>query len=254
MVCRYSDISLMKPANYHFTLVELLVATATLCILASLISPALRSAVEKSLRINELSYRCKLGSATYNYAEDNNGNFPARNRTTSLHQLVHPMEYDLIKSLVKSYIGSGKDITSNYTFCQSSLLNVRNPETPDYLYNESLSTHSTLTYYYIGKQSVGTWQADPFYISNANKTSGRYPLWSCVFLKIGTAGQVWMGHNAPIAELPPEGGSVVYIDGSGEWVPTFDWSYIWLTGPLRFYAPTPEGTSITGIKHPFPGP
>lgn len=60
----------------NFTLVELLVVIAIIAILASMILPALRSALDKARAISCTSNHKQLGTATFLYTDDNKGYMP----------------------------------------------------------------------------------------------------------------------------------------------------------------------------------
>lgn len=60
----------------NFTLVELLVVIAVIAILASMILPALRSALDKARAIQCTSNQKQLGTATFLYTDDNKGYMP----------------------------------------------------------------------------------------------------------------------------------------------------------------------------------
>ena len=60
----------------NFTLVELLVVIAIIAILASMILPALRSALDKARAISCTSNQKQLGTATFLYTDDNKGYMP----------------------------------------------------------------------------------------------------------------------------------------------------------------------------------
>lgn len=62
-----------------FTLVELLIVIAIIAILASMILPALKSALDKARAISCTSNHKQLGTTTFLYADDNNGYMPAHN-------------------------------------------------------------------------------------------------------------------------------------------------------------------------------
>ena len=62
-----------------FTLVELLIVIAIIAILASMILPALRSALDKARAIQCTSNQKQLSTATHLYVDDNNGYIPSHN-------------------------------------------------------------------------------------------------------------------------------------------------------------------------------
>ena len=63
----------------NFTLVELLIVVAIIAILASMILPALRSALDKSRAISCATNHKQLGTATFLYVDDNKGYMPSSN-------------------------------------------------------------------------------------------------------------------------------------------------------------------------------
>lgn len=63
----------------NFTLLELLIVVAIIAILASLILPALRSALDKARAISCTSNQKQLGTATFLYVDDNKGYMPSHN-------------------------------------------------------------------------------------------------------------------------------------------------------------------------------
>ena len=60
----------------NFTLVELLVVIAVIAILASMVLPALRSALDKARAIQCTNNQKQLGTATFLYTDDNKGYMP----------------------------------------------------------------------------------------------------------------------------------------------------------------------------------
>ena len=60
----------------NFTLVELLIVIAIIAILASMILPALRSALDKARAISCISNHKQLSTATHMYTDDNKGYMP----------------------------------------------------------------------------------------------------------------------------------------------------------------------------------
>jgi len=74
-----SHFSSLKRKTASFTLVELLVVIAIIAILASMILPALRSALDKSRAISCVNNHKQLGTATFLYTDDNKGYMPCHN-------------------------------------------------------------------------------------------------------------------------------------------------------------------------------
>ena len=69
-------LSSLKRKTTGFTLVELLIVIAIIAILASMILPALRSALDKARAISCTSNHKQLGTAAFLYVDDNKGYLP----------------------------------------------------------------------------------------------------------------------------------------------------------------------------------
>jgi prepilin-type N-terminal cleavage/methylation domain-containing protein/prepilin-type processing-associated H-X9-DG protein len=72
-----------KMKKTHFTLIELLVVIAIIAILASMLLPALGRAREVAKKIKCASNFKQVGTASFSFAQDNNGCFPGRATATS---------------------------------------------------------------------------------------------------------------------------------------------------------------------------
>lgn len=195
--------------RHGFTLIELLVVVAIIAILMALLMPVLRSAREKAMRLVEVNQRRQLGIATFNYAADNDNMIPEGKGNP--YQRLHGngvLEMDFVGRLVDPYLGG--DL--NFLFCKSRLLEVRYPGYEPHKYHKN---HITLAYY--NHPELGYWtvpKPDMTYLSTVDDT---YPLFSCMAYNDLERG--WFGHNAPIVPAPPDGQSVVFIDGAAGWFP-----------------------------------
>jgi prepilin-type N-terminal cleavage/methylation domain-containing protein len=252
-----------------FTLVELLVVIAIIAILASMLLPALTRSREKARLVLELADRKQLGLVTTIYADDNDGFLPSVFED-KLGDRIHLIRYgsgpSLQELLVKPYLGAGPEIHNQMLFCQSNLLEARYPgytlsastfygyeATPSYANNGSTLFYYRQPWTRANASGGSAWRTDPFDISTI-KADGDLPMWSCMFYR--KTGDEWFGHDAlaNIAPgLPPRGGNVVNMDGSGRWVWATDW--VALLGGVGDYAYAPnDNGALTNALHGFPSP
>ena len=101
---------------YGFTLVELLVVIAIIAILASLLLPALRSAMERARAIQCFNNHKQLGTATHMYTDENKGYMPEH--PSSAPVMVFNASYSgrpKWSMLLWSYV-THKPITKEYPF------------------------------------------------------------------------------------------------------------------------------------------
>jgi prepilin-type N-terminal cleavage/methylation domain-containing protein len=258
-----------KESFRPFTLVELLVVIAIIAILAAMLLPSLSRARERAKLTLELADRKQLGLVTTIYADDADGFLPS----VFEHKLwnrIHVIRYgntgtSIPEVLIKPYLGAGPEIHNQMMFCQSDLLDARYPgfvlsSSTLYGYEETAvhaSNASTLQYYrqpWSNATADGgsAWRTDPFDISTI-KADGALPMWSCMFFR--KSGDEWFGHNGladKLPGLPPAGGHVVNMDGSGRWVWAKDWVTL-LSVPDYYYAPNDNG-ALTNATNRFPGP
>ncbi len=240
-----------KPAGQRFTLIELLVVISIIAILAAMLLPALNQAREKARRISEMSDRRQLGVATTAYANDNDGYLPDRKTTQFAHKLWTDGGADINETLIEPYLGEGEAIRTRFMFCQSSLFKVRNPSTTGYDHNDCTLIYYRAPWDGAGVSGGSNWKITPFDITRLGRTGGRFPVWGCMMIR-KTTNNYWLGHNAPDSPAFPDGGNVVFTDGSAEWVRAADYACMYSKSPLRYYVPV-RG-DITGVQYPFPAP
>ena len=253
----------------RFTLVELLVVIAIIAILAAMLLPSLSRSRDRAKLALELADRKQLGLVTTLYADDNDGYLPS----VFEHKLwnrIHLIRYgsggtSIPEVLIKPYLGVGPDIHNQMMFCQSDLLDARYPgfvlssstlygyeDTPSHANNASTLQYYRQPWTNATADGGSAWRTDPFDISTI-KADGALPMWSCMFFR--KTGDEWFGHNGladKLPGLPPAGGHVVSMDGSGRWVWAKDWVTL-LSVPDYYYAPNDNG-ALTNARNHFPGP
>ncbi|MCM8532346.1 MAG: type II secretion system GspH family protein [Lentisphaeraceae bacterium] len=215
-----------------FTLIELLVAIAIIGILVSILMPSISSAREKARIAVELSNRKQLYSATIMYMRDGDDRFPYRgSNVTWLHTIGQNSNYDLNKTLVNPYLGTGKEIRSEIMFCDSTLFDVRNPDD----FNGYDNRHCTLNYYVI--PNTGNLVKPGFSNERLSNSKSSNPLWSCMVL-YKSSSNTWLGHNAPASSRKTDGASTVFVGGDAKWVRESSYEILWVAGNgFEFYEP-----------------
>lgn len=215
-----------------FTLIELLVAIAIIGILISILMPSISSAREKASIAVELSNRKQLYSATIMYMRDGDDYFPYRGAfVTWLHTLTETSDYDLNETLVEAYLGAGKKIRTEMMFCDSTLLNVRDPDN----FSGYDNRYCTLNYYVL-PTSGNLLQVD-FQNERLSTADPKNALWSCMTLYKSTANE-WLGHNAPASARKTDGASTVFVGGDAKWVRESSYEILWIGGNgFEFYEP-----------------
>ena len=217
-----------------FTLIELLVVVAIIGILVTILLPSLNKAREKARIAVELSNRKQLHTATSLYLKNNSGLFPPRQGTgvTYLHNMKwnpNGSYYDLNSLLIDTYLGNDSDnmIRAEVLFCDSTLFDVRNPET-----NYYDGVYGTLSYFLL--PSNGTKYETTYVRKSIDMSESSNALWSCVILD---ANGKWMGHNAPLVfGKKTDGASTVFVDGAGKWMLPSSYKLHW-GGGWPYYRP-----------------
>jgi prepilin-type N-terminal cleavage/methylation domain-containing protein len=95
----------MNKSNKAFTLFELLVVIGIIAILAALLSPALKTAMQNGKMTNAMSNARQIGLALRMFANDNDGNYPMT--TNSYGENINTSN-DAFRSLLPTYIDNEK--------------------------------------------------------------------------------------------------------------------------------------------------
>ena len=213
----------------RFTLIELLVVIAIIAILLSILLPSMKNARIKARVAVEISNRKQLLNGTIMYANANDGFLPPKGDNTVAVEYLHSLKKfgskeNINISLVEKYLGKDPKIRETLMFCDSTLMEVRNPKTPKYT-NDHSSTDSnfcTLNYYLIPK--TGLLHDSDFKNYSIQVAEPSNPVWSCMILQVNS---VWMGHDAPKTTSMPAGASTAFMDGSAKWCPTSTFQALW---------------------------
>ena len=99
----------------NFTLVELLIVIAIIAILASMILPALRSALDKARAISCISNHKQLSTTTHLYTDDNKGYMPEHPSSAPAMDFGSYTGRPKWNMFIWSY-ATGKPITKEYPF------------------------------------------------------------------------------------------------------------------------------------------
>ena len=198
-----------------------------LAIITSLLIPSLKTMLKANQKLVCLTNTRTVYHSTALYCEDNDDILPYRNRYALPHRIEYSNNFDFNQSLIEQY-----NVDRNQFFCQSDLLEARNPTSPRYI-----RTYVTFSYYH----DANTWNSWKAVKPNFDRLSTaydfKYPLWGCMTISIG--GQRWFGHDRPITYVPPEGQNAVYIDGSANWSDLDELEPFFKNGSLEFYWPKP---------------
>lgn len=226
-----------------FTLIELLVCIAIIAILAAMLLPALGKTKTKAKRLMELSDRHQVMTASTVYASDNNSFMPYDGPLSRApHNLRIRQQPNLNVILLEEYIGTGVEMRAQFMFCQSDLLQVRDPwgnDRADYGPNHTAGTYNygTLSYFNMAQRNSdiisGSWVISPFSLKTLNKADPNRPTWSCAWLNQNGK---WFAHDRPFSYEPPEGANVVYVDGHGRWVRQNE-AVPWMSWYGKWYMP-----------------
>jgi prepilin-type N-terminal cleavage/methylation domain-containing protein len=95
----------MNKSKKAFTLLELLVVIGIIAILAALLSPALKTAMQNGKMTQAMSNARQIGLALRMYANDNDGNYPL-NTNTYGENIVS--SNDAFRSLIPTYVDTEK--------------------------------------------------------------------------------------------------------------------------------------------------
>jgi prepilin-type N-terminal cleavage/methylation domain-containing protein/prepilin-type processing-associated H-X9-DG protein len=173
-----------------FTLVELLVVVAIMCILAGLLIPAIIAAQEKGRRVDCMNNLSQFGKAMMMYAIDHEEAFPSNLTVLAQNYTRDPRLYKCRSDRARSVAGSVKDIT---------------PATADKHCSFNQVTKDT-----DGSPVTSSSQATMMLACDKDGPRGNV-----------TARGFGGNHNG-------EGGNVLFGDGAVRWVETARWgSNIW---------------------------
>lgn len=216
------------PLSRGFTLVELLVVIGIIAVLVAMLLPALNKARAQAVRTQCLSNLKQIITASFCYAADNKGWFPARPEPTGNNylpqQMISPTTnaapltgkvWDLNQSFITPYL----KVRDKVMFCVGQL-DARNPDTSGY----GGTNPTQVTYSYFNYQTRGTYSWSAPYgvtvpvpdLTKLGKKNQNFALWGCLTL-LQPNGVRW-AHDGYTRNLNWKGMNAVFINGSGQWV------------------------------------
>lgn len=210
-----------------FTLVELLVVIGIIALLISILMPALNRARRQAVRTQCLANLKQIINATFNYATDNKGWFPARPGYKS--NYVTTTGWDFIPQATQKTIPSGNpgagqvwwDLNESFIkpylklrdrvmFCPAQW-DARNPSFSGY-------DVQNITYSYFNfDPPTYVWNVTKPAIAKQGKKGAQYALWGCLTVKNGKGAQDTWSHEGYSKMVKWKGMNAVYMNGSGQW-------------------------------------
>ncbi len=212
-----------------FTLTEVLIVSAIIGVLATLMIPLVNNtkvAAGKSKCLNNLR---QIQVACIEYAGENNGRFPTAER-----EFGFPHEYKNYSSTIGNYLSISRD---KIMFCPGDLIKVRNAKSP--LYS---SNYTTYQYFNFSSPFLGTFSSNKPDFSRVSTLPGGVPLWGCLASR--KSGNPSLAHSEPYVKKDISGMNVVYGDGHGGWVRGSELERYWNGDGADFYWPRPDTNAI----------
>jgi prepilin-type N-terminal cleavage/methylation domain-containing protein len=192
-----------------FTLVELLVVIGIIAVLVAMLLPTLAKARKQAVRTQCLSNVRQLITATFAYAVENKGWYPARIANTYLPQQMvggtAPTPFNLNESFIYPYIKNRDGVM----FCPGQL-EARGPNSTGYD-----ATNVTYQYFNFTPSGYSLLVPKPENTRQGKRKSD-FPLWGCLTL-LQSNGRRW-AHDGYTQADRWKAMNASFVNGSGQWV------------------------------------